>query len=150
MNAFKQKLITSCENYFTQKISELTNALRDVTEAGNNETKSTAGDKHETARAMMQLEQEKLSKQLQDAEIQFADFEKIDFSRKTESVSLGSLIQSNKGLLFLATGIGKVMIDDKTVFVISHQSPLGKLLLGKKTKDTVVFNSVSYQIEALY
>lgn len=150
MNSFKQQLITSCENYFTQKVVELTNALRDVTDAGNNETKSTAGDKHETARAMMQLEQEKLGKQLFETEEQYASLQKIDFNKPSDFISIGTLVETNRGLFFIASAIGKVVVEDKIVFVISHLSPLGKLLLGKKQKDTVVFNSVSYEIDLIY
>lgn len=147
MNSFKQQLVIFCKNNLTQKVSDLTHALQDVTDAGNNETKSTAGDKHETARAMMQLEQEKLSKQVQEAENQLVEFEKIDFNKNTGSVALGSLTETNKGLFFISTSIGKIQLEDKTVFVISNKSPLGLVLIGKKEKDTVLFNGVSYVIE---
>lgn len=150
MNLFKQQLITSCKDHLTQKVNDLMKALQDVTEAGNSETKSTVGDKHETARAMMQLEQEKLSGQLQEAEKQLAEFEKIDFNKNVGSVALGGLIETNKGLFFIATSIGKIIVDNRTVFVISNKSPLGTSLLSKKQKDTVLFNSVSYIVESIY
>lgn len=121
-------------------------ALKEVTEAGNNETKSTAGDKHETGRAMMQLEQEKLGKQLQEAEGQLAEFEKIDFARLHQTIALGSLIETTRGFFFITLSIGKMDVDGTIIFAISPQSPLGALLIGKKQKDTVVFNGVSYEI----
>ena len=41
--------------------------LADLKESGTNETKSTAGDKHETALAMLQIEQANINAQLSDA-----------------------------------------------------------------------------------
>lgn len=149
MNSFKQQLINHCQKLLNQKNTDLKLALQDVTEAGNNETKSTAGDKHETARAMMQLEQEKLSKQVQEAENQLAEFERVVGSNESASVITGSLIETNKGFFFIASSIGKVILDNKTVFVISQKSPLGLVLIGKKQKDTVLFNGVSYSIERI-
>lgn len=146
MDSFKQELVLFCKNQLNRKIIDLAKALQDVTEAGNNETKSTAGDKHETGRAMMQLEQEKLGRQLQEAEGQFAEFEKINFNLQSDQIVLGSLIETDKGLFLMATSIGRITVASKIVFVISPQSPLGKLLLAKKLKDTVIFNGVSYEV----
>lgn len=121
-----------------------------ATESANNETKSSAGDKHETARAMMQLEQEKLSYQLKDLQDQKLELEKIDISKPSAQIAKGTLIQSDKGFLFLSIGLGKINVDDKTVFAISPQSPLGVKLLGKKENDIVDMNGVKYTIEKLH
>ena len=48
------------------KIVELTRMQTELLEGALDDSKSSAGDKHETARAMMQLEQEKFAGQLQD------------------------------------------------------------------------------------
>jgi transcription elongation GreA/GreB family factor len=124
--------------------------LATATESANNETKSSAGDKHETARAMMQLEQEKLSYQLKDLQDQKSELEKIDITKPSAQIAKGTLIQSDKGFLFLSIGLGKISVDDKTVFAISPQSPLGVKLLGEKENDIVDMNGVKYLIEKLY
>ena len=121
-----------------------------VTESSNNETKSSAGDKHETARAMMQLEQEKLGKQLKEIEEQKTELVKLDISKTPSLIAKGTLIQSDKGFLFLSIGLGKIVVDGEPVFAISPQSPLGLKLLGKKEKDIVEMNEVKYTIEKLF
>lgn len=121
-----------------------------ATESANNETKSSAGDKHETARAMMQLEQEKLGHQLKEVQDQRSELEKIDIAKPSAQIAKGTLIQSDKGFLFLSIGLGKIIVDDKTVFSISPQSPLGIKLLGKKENDVVEMNGVKYTIENLF
>jgi transcription elongation GreA/GreB family factor len=125
----------------------LNDALQEVTDAGNNETKSTAGDKHETGRAMMQLEQEKLGNQLVDLESQKNDFDKIDFSINQTIISNGSLIETNKGFFLIASAIGKLEIDQITIFVISKKSPLALVLMGLKNNDTIDFNGMKYLIK---
>lgn len=124
--------------------------MANATESANNETKSSAGDKHETARAMMQLEQEKLSHQLKELQDQKSELKKIDISKHSSQIAKGTLIQSDKGFLFLSIGLGKISVADKTVFAISPQSPLGLKLLGKKENDIVEMNGVKYTIEKLF
>ena len=147
---FKTQLINACKEVLDSKIQFLKNTLQEVTDAGNNETKSTAGDKHETGRAMMQLEQEKLGKQLIALETQKNDFDKIDFSIRQLTVSNGSLIETNQGFFLLASAIGKLEIDGKTIFVISNKSPLGLHLLGLKANSKTTFNGINYEINSLF
>ncbi len=146
----KEKVYKHCLAILNQKAVELDQALKSVTEAANNETKSTAGDKHETSRAMMQIEQEKLGKQLKEIRDQKAELEKIDISKPSAKIAKGTLVHSDKGLLFLSIGLGKIIADGETVFAISPQSPLGKLLIGKKEKDVVEMNAVKYTIQKLF
>ncbi|MCD6018400.1 MAG: hypothetical protein K0S53_1521 [Bacteroidetes bacterium] len=118
--------------------------IHDVSESSNSESKSSAGDKHETSKAMMQLEREKLGMQLKEAEMQLAEFEKIDFSKTFQKVEQGSLVQTDKGWFFIAGSVGRILLDTQTVFVISAQSPLASAMMNHKEKDTVNFNGVSY------
>ncbi len=117
-----------------------------MSESSNAESKSSAGDKHETSKAMMQLEIEKLGTQLKEAELQLEEFEKINFTKNFQSIEQGSLVETNKGYFLIASSIGKIEVDGKTVFVISNKSPLALKLIGSKQKDTVMFNDVSYSI----
>ncbi|MES2131494.1 MAG: 3-oxoacyl-ACP synthase [Bacteroidota bacterium] len=150
MHPFKLQLIHTCKTYLNEKIQSLNAIMKEITDAANSETKSSAGDKHETSRAMMQLEQEKLGKQIQEATEQLTEFDKMDFTKAGSTVSHGSFMETNKGLFFIASSIGKIETEGKTVFVISHKSPLALALIGSKEKDTVTFNSVSYTIQSLY
>ena len=78
---------------------------------------------------MMQLEQEKISKQLKEIIDQRLELEKIDILKHFSQITKGSLIKTDKGYLFLSIGLGKITIDKETVFAISPQSPLGKKLI---------------------
>lgn len=146
MSAFKQNILEASKAIIDKKINALKEALTEATEAGNNETKSTAGDKHETGRAMMQLEQEKLGKQVEEWEIQKTILNKINLSPLSSIISLGSVVETNRGLFFIAANVGKIKTDEKEVMVISNQSPLGIFFMKHKLGDEFNFNGVVYKI----
>lgn len=145
----KQKLIQVCSDYLKDKINSLNTIINEVTESSNSESKSSAGDKHETSKAMMQLEIEKLGAQLKEAELQLAEFEKINFNKTFQGIEQGSLVETNKGCFFIASSIGKINVDDKKVFVISGKSPLAVAFAGRQQKDSLSFNGVGYVIERI-
>lgn len=145
----KQKLIEVCNDYFRNKITSLMTVIHDISESSNSESKSSAGDKHETSKAMMQLEWEKLGMQLKEAEKQLAEFEKIDFHKTFQKVEQGSLVQTDKGWFFIAGSVGRILLESQTTFVISSQSPLASAMMNHKEKDTVSFNGISYVIKSI-
>ncbi len=146
----KQQLIQACKDYLIDKIHSLNSIIKEVSDSSNAESKSSAGDKHETSKAMMQLEIEKLGTQLKEAELQLAEFEKINFTKNFQCVEQGSLVETNKGYFLIASSIGKIEIEGKAVFVISNKAPLAVAFNNKKQKDSVRFNGVEYIIQTVY
>jgi transcription elongation GreA/GreB family factor len=143
----KQSVYNTCLQLLNNKIQALQNTIHELSEGAISDGKSSAGDKHETARAMMQLEQEKISKQLDEVLAQKATLQKIDVTTTTEQITKGSLVKTNKGYLFLSIALGKVNTEGIDVIVLSPQSPLGIKLIGLKAKSTVTINSTEYVIE---
>ncbi|MCY1465477.1 hypothetical protein D9M71_836260 [compost metagenome] len=64
----------------------------------------------------------------------------------TDYVQNGSVVKTNLGIYFIAISIGVVKIDEEKVFVISNQSPIGKLLLRKKVGESFIFNHVEQHL----
>ncbi|MBC7696372.1 MAG: 3-oxoacyl-ACP synthase [Burkholderiales bacterium] len=145
----KQELIKVCHDYFKNKINSLTLIISEVTESSNSESKSSAGDKHETAKAMMQLEREKLGTQLKEAEEQLSEFERINFNKLFQKVEQGSVVETDKGSFFIGGSIGKIKVGDELLFVISGKSPLARALEGKTVKDVIDFNGITYKIKKI-
>lgn len=142
----KEQIIEACRAYLQEKQTSLQLIITDINEATHTETKSSAGDKHETGRAMMQLEQEKLNKQLVEIKQQITEFNNIDFNKMSNRIGLGSLIETDKGYYLIASAIGKLTIELNNVFVISSQSPLGVAFKGYSKNETITFNTMSYKI----
>lgn len=137
-------------SYSTQKVENINNQLAQIVEALNSETKSTAGDKHETGRAMLQLEREKLGNQLADAENNISYLKRINLEVSNSKVGLGSLVYTSNGNYFISVYAGKYEVDNKVVFCISNASPIGQLLMGKSEDDRFDFNNKEYKIHNVY
>lgn len=142
----KINLYHACLQAIDKKNIELKLAIQDAQHSVNQETKSTAGDKHDTSRAMAQLEVENLSKQLQSIEANLNVLKKINPEHETSLIALGSLVETNSGIYFLSVGLGRFELANKHYFVISNQSPIGKLFIGKKIADEINFNQQKIKI----
>ena len=131
------------------KISELQKQLNDLKESTANETKSTAGDKYETARAMLQIEQDNTRRQLQEVLEQQSIFTAIDIFINSKEIIRGSLVKTNKGYLFISVALGKIIVDGITIIALSPQSPLGKQLMGLQINNSTSINNIPYIIEEI-
>ena len=145
----KQELFSQCQYFVSERLNRIQQTLSNIQDSLANETKSSAGDKHETGRAMLQLEMEKLGQQYQTVLSQKDTLRKIDISLKNK-VQIGSLVFANGFYYFLATSIGQVKIQNTIIMVLSINSPIGTLLLGKNRDDSFVFNGKTVKIESVF
>lgn len=145
----KIKLFKKCNEIVDARVLELKTILQEAQDAANNETKSSAGDKHETSRAMAQLETEKLATQLSDALNLKETLSKINTKETTNQIVLGSVVFTNNRNFYVSVSLGKLEIEQEQFFAISPQSPIGKLLLTKKEKDSFSLNGLTYVIEKI-
>ena len=136
----KQQAFTYCTEFVWDRINRLQQQIKEVVHALTSETKSSAGDKHETGRAMLQLEREKLGAQLAEAEQMQALLKKALSAKPHKTIGLGSLVITNKASYFIAISAGQFTNKQKSFFCISPSTPIGKLLLGKQIGDTFQFN----------
>lgn len=146
---FKQKVYHHYLSALNDKIIALQSTLHELSESAKNETKSTAGDKHETALAMLQIEQENTRQKYKEATEQKAQLDKINIELNSSIIIKGSLIETDKGYFFLSVALGKSMIDNIPVIAISQQSPLGAKLVGLKAKDAAEINGIIYTVETI-
>jgi transcription elongation GreA/GreB family factor len=146
----KEAILKSCEILVAKRVADIQEAMAASHEAANNETKSSAGDKYETTRAMMHFELEKLSGQLNEAEKLREALFQIAEAPCTSTINLGNVITTNTATYFLGIGLGKINVENESVFAISTASPIGQLLLGKSFGDEIVFNNTTQQILSVY
>src|SRR5438105_11827765 len=101
----KQKIHAHYVALVNERITRLQQVLADLKESGANETKSTAGDKHETALAMLQIEQANKREQLKELVAQKTVLEKIDPAIVASIILNGSLIKTNRGYFFISIAL---------------------------------------------
>ena len=136
----KEALFEQCEVFVNKRLYNIENVISSNQKALQSETKSSAGDKHETGRAMLQLEMEKAGQQLAGITQMKVVLSKIDILKTSKNACLGSVIITPKVSYFLSISAGQLVVADKSYFAISVSSPIGKLLLGKQEKEVISFN----------
>ena len=128
----KKALLEFCWDYVNERSERLKKQSGELQESLGSETKSSAGDKHETGRAMVQLEQEKLGQQLQEIDTTRGILSKINIDGTSGKIRLGSLVQTSMAHYFLAISAGAFNQNNTVVYCISTNAPIAKLLLGKE------------------
>ena len=146
---FKQKIKQQHVLLLQDKIDLYQDMISGLSDDAQNDAKGSAGDKHETALSMMHLEQEKLTNKLKEAIALKDILEKIDVSKTTTIIALGSYVKVNTMQLFISAALPKISLEDVTILSVSPQSPLGNQLIGKKQHDTVVVNGNSFTIHEI-
>jgi hypothetical protein len=146
MNTFKADVYLRFLELLDEKISVIRQKLDELQESLKGETKSTAGDKHETARAFVHIEQENTGRQLAVLLQQKAELQSFSAVHTGATVVPGTLLKTDRGWLYLSASIGKTIVVGETVFALSPQSPLGKKLIGCNVGDAVDMNGIKYTV----
>jgi hypothetical protein len=145
----KCKLYDQCLQYAENKLQIISSAMKEARDSANEDSKSSAGDKHETGRSMAQLEQEKLSFQMMEAEKLVQTMNQLERGRSSSIASPGSLVFTDGGNYYISISAGKITVDGETYFAVSLQSPIGLILAGLKTRDTFKFNGRTLSIKKI-
>ena len=135
-----------CQEYVDLRIERIKKQINEVRASMSSESKSTAGDKHETGRAMLQLEREKLGQQLFEAEKMQQLLKKVPINTNGKRVVLGSMVRTNSAIYYIAISAGQYLYQNSKIFCISADTPIAKLLWGKTENDTFVFNGAEFKI----
>ncbi len=135
----KVTLFDACTAFVNKKEGEILSTIKSHQAALTSETKSSAGDKHETGRAMLQLEMEKASQQLNAVYEMRQILSKVDHKLTEKKARIGSLVFTEIGSYYLAISAGEIKIDGTSYFAVSTDSPIGKLLLGTASGDQIHF-----------
>lgn len=150
MTDIKLKLYNSCLEYVAKLLNTAQQAIDTARESAGDDTKSSAGDKYETGREMMQQEISRNQTQIEESKRLKQVLDQIHPGRKTEQVSNGSLVLTNRGNFYIAISAGQLLINGNNYYAVSSASPVGSLLKGRKAGDEFNFNGKQYIIQQVY
>jgi transcription elongation GreA/GreB family factor len=145
----KQQILNRYKQLLQDRIDVFQDMISGLTEDAQNDAKGSAGDKHETALSMMHIEQEKLNYKLKEVLEQKKILNTIDETITHKVIALGSLVTVNEMMLFISTALPKINLNDKTIFAVSPQSPLGSQLMGNEVGVSFDMNGKEYTIESV-
>ena len=150
MNEFKAKVYQTALSQLKQKEALLTEERKNIIESILEEEKNSAGDKYETGRETMTQDLVNIESQLKQGKLDIEELYRLQTIKETpSSVQEGALIKLGNDWFLIAISIGQIKVDDIKVFLLSRNSPLGELLIGKKKKDQVNFRGKMHLIEEL-
>ena len=142
----KTSLLAVCKDYVNQRIANAQEAITAASEAAADDTKSSAGDKFETTREMMQQELNRHHQLLADAKRMSGMLNTLEARTDTGPVKPGSLVTTNQGCFFIAISMGQCQIEGQSYWVISPASPLGQRLIGLEVGEQLTFGGTVYQV----
>ncbi|MCL6293516.1 3-oxoacyl-ACP synthase [Jejuia spongiicola] len=147
--AIKKELFNLCLEFTDSRLQTIQKTIAEIQESLTSETKSSAGDKHETGRAMLQLEREKAGNQLAEIIKIKETLSRIDIDKSIKTVGLGSVIYTTVANYYLAISAGELRTTNDKFYAISPSTPIGQLLIGKTIDDEIVFRNQKFKIKKL-
>ncbi len=135
-----------CLGLVRERIALVEAGIADARTSAQSDTKSSAGDKHETSRAMAQLEIDKQQVSLGNLLAMQDVLMRLDPTRTHARMGEGALVRTDSGLFYVAVGLGRMEVNGQDVQVISPQAPLVALLKSLDIGGSAVFNGRSYAL----
>lgn len=133
-----------------KKIDVIEKQDKEASMGAQNETKSSSGDKYETARAMMYLEKERLAVQMEELRKIHKTLRLIDPTITCKKGKLGALVFTSwKNFFIAAPMMGEHTIGQTAYLCISPVSPIGRILMGAKETDVKEFRGEKLMINKI-
>jgi transcription elongation GreA/GreB family factor len=142
----KQQLYNQCQTFVDNRLATIKNKIVDIEQGLQSETKSSAGDKHETGRAMLQLEREKAGQQLAEVQKLNETLQKIDIKSSHKIIAIGSIVRTTDLNYFISISVGEIKLKNELFYGISAATPIGKLILSKSVGDEIRYRNKTFTV----
>jgi hypothetical protein len=142
----KASFLNEMHERIRRGISETSVILDDIQESIDSETQSTAGDKHDTSRELMQQEKNKVAQNLRNQISLDSLVLRLKKVVVSNEVSFGSLVLTNVGWFFIGLPLGRIRFEDEDILCISGNAPAAKILESERVGASIKMNGKSIQI----
>lgn len=149
MSALKEQLHRQCCDYVSKKETEIKKLIAEALESSASETKSSAGDKYETTREVLQQEIDLNLSRLHELDKLKAVLEHILPTQSGVIISPGSVVYTSNGNFYISISAGKLKADGTSFYAISTDSPIASKMLGQKAGYSFDMNSRRFEIKAV-
>ena len=145
----KVLLLKQLMELLDQKINTLKLDMASIKDTRDSDTRSSAGDKFETNRVLIQMELDKTEVQLNKTKVLRNELSHIDIQKQYTQVEFGSLVCTTQGNYFFSVALGKFEVNKEIYHCISLGSPIGQSLQNKKVNDTILFQGNAVTIVSI-
>ena len=145
MKSTKSQIQANLRSILENTLEEARREYLLAKESRDSDTKSSAGDKFETGREMMQREMDKLSALVDNTLNSIAKLDRLADLPASVVITEGSLVETDQETYFISIGYGKL----DSIYAISIESPLGDELKGKRVGDRIEMRGRNITIKSI-
>lgn len=147
----RQDIYAALEAHLQEVVKEGESHLSSLQDALTSEAKSTAGDKHETGRAMIHQEMRQVNDTLKRSQSALHELTRFRQASTTPvRVVAGVLVQTTGPWVLVGLPLGKVSLDGDLVFGVSAEAPIAKAWHGAQVGQEVRLGPSTLVIVALH
>lgn len=147
----RYQVFDALKSQLTAAVNEGECHLSSLQDALASESKSTAGDKHETGRAMIHQEMHQVNGTLQRSRAALQELTRMQSSSETPlRVTSGVLVETNGPWVLVGLPFGKLDVEGTLVLGVSSEAPLAKSWSGAELGDEVRMGPSTFLIKALH
>ncbi|CAN5179838.1 hypothetical protein BH23BAC2_BH23BAC2_05240 [soil metagenome] len=144
--SLKHTLTQACSDYVDARIARFNSTMKELEEALKPESRSCMGDKYETSRAMLHLEFEKLTGQVEQFTALRKTVNAIDSNSSHSIIAFGSIVKTSEAGYFLCIPAGEILVEGEKFYAVGINAPVAQAIMGKKKGERFVFNGKTAEI----
>ncbi len=111
------------------------------------EVKKTS--KYDSIREEMQEEIYHLDKQMVALKSMQKQLQRV-LNMPADTARIGALVVTNKARFYISVSLGEFFYEGDRFYAISEESPMAKIMYGKKEGDEFVLNKIAQKIERIF
>lgn len=140
----KEKLLVKCIEIKEESEAQTLAAMNDAQQSANEY--GAPRDRYDSFRAQMMRKRDMLAQQFSVVEEELRFLRQIKPEILSTKVEAGALVQLNTQTLYVLAGIGKLVIDEGTFYVVSPVVPLVTAMKDLKKGDSFTFRGTTMKI----
>jgi hypothetical protein len=148
--SFKHKILAECLRIQRQVVENARLAVADAQESANEGDDSTEEKLYNSYREEMQNKRDMFARHYELAMEDLNQLNQVVTSKEYLKAEFGSVVETDSGTYFIATSLGQVKVEGKTIFVVSALAPVYKAFEGKKEGQSFTFRDKTITIKKVY
>jgi hypothetical protein len=145
----KKQLLAECFSIQSRLVETAKDAMQHAQDSANEEQGSIE-DNSESFKSQLQIDRDMYARQVEEAINSFNQLRKIDITKESRTIALGSVVVTDSQNFFISISLGEIVVDGKKFFAISTSTPLYKEMAGKKKGEVFKFRDRKYRVERVY
>lgn len=140
----KQKILDACFEQQTKVTQNLKVVMEEVADSA--EEYGLPKDLYDSYRNQMMSKRDMFAQQILKINEQIDILRRVDMAKMFSQVRFGAVVVTESQRLFIAAGIGKIVVEGLEYFVISAMVPFYNAIDGKRAGDTYEFRGKKEKI----